>query len=131
MPLLAACSSTSEPQVPAQPSFEADVKPIMVLRCVRCHGAGGTLQGDPPGSPLPGPPPNGYFDHYEDRDCTITDAGTISETCKRGAAYYVDVIRQYINMTGEFRMPPPPAPMLTSRELDILNRWAAETPPRP
>src|SRR5262245_6176925 len=82
---LAGCSSTPEPPVPTDPSYATDVRPILLARCVSCHGAGDMLSGDPPGSALPGPPPNGYLDHYEDRgNCGDADGGLPDLTCKRG-----------------------------------------------
>jgi len=31
------------PQVPANPTYTADVAPILNLHCIRCHGAGDML----------------------------------------------------------------------------------------
>src|SRR5262250_1510946 len=84
---LAGCGSTPEPPVPADPSYATDVRPILIAHCVSCHGMNDMLSGDPPGSPLAGPPGNGYLDHYEDRgNCGDADGGLPDQTCKLGAA---------------------------------------------
>ena len=40
---LGACN----PDVPATPTYDRDVQPILTAHCVRCHGAGGTLNAIP------------------------------------------------------------------------------------
>lgn len=128
--LAGALSACGPEDPPADPGFEADVKPIMLSRCVRCHGADGKLDGDP-NDPTkyasPGPPPNGYFDRYDDPAGCMTVAGG---PC-RGAGFYAAQMLIYVRMKGAGRMPPPPAPELTDHQIKILERWAAQTPPKP
>jgi len=120
-----------EPPSPATPSYANDVRPILLAHCVRCHGAGGTLQGDPTMYPLgappagytPGSPKQCYFDEVEDRgDCTATDGG-VGADCKRGLRTCAVLVGPYILPTSPKRMPPPPA-MLNDWEQDVLIRWS-------
>jgi len=120
---------------PDMPTFAHDVEPIMLARCVRCHGAGGMLNADP-ASTSPSfknvPPLSGYFDHLEDQgDCSVPEGGvTTSPSCKRGLKYYASgnpgnvVWNVYFPM-----MPPAPAPKLTDRQLDVINRWLKDPLP--
>jgi hypothetical protein len=125
----ARCSSSSPP-VPDMPTYAVDVKPILLAHCVRCHGAGGTLNVDPMSS-LQYPPPNGYFDHYEDlSDCTPGDAGVVPDTCKYGAASLAAAMKFYVN-SDDFPMPPPPAARLSTHDREVIGRWADEMPPLP
>jgi hypothetical protein len=121
--------------IPYAPTYEADIKPIMVSRCVRCHGAGGTLNSDPDQQgTIRGAPLSGYFDRLEDQgDCGATDGGVgpTGSTCKRGLGYYarpplVDTLESYIHADTASRMPPPPSPKLTDRQLEVMDRWLAE-----
>jgi hypothetical protein len=130
---LAACDL----ETPAMPSYARDVRPIFLSHCIRCHGAGGTLQGEPAQYPLGGGPPKGYYgkapgrcylDVYEDRgDCS----DPASTSCKLGAHSCVlpgaagDKSWFDLYVFGPTRlMPPPPAPALTDWEMDIVRRWA-------
>ena len=126
----ASISDASDAPVPDMPTYAVDVKPILVANCVRCHGAGGTLNVDPASS-LQYAPPNGYFDHYENQgDCTPGDAGIIPTSCKYGAAFLATAIQSYVT-SCDFPMPPAPAPRLSARDQLIITRWAAEMPPLP
>jgi hypothetical protein len=126
---LGACSIQNTPHAP---TFEADIRPIMLSRCVRCHGSGGALHGDPT-STLPafrGPPVDGHFDRFED-DCP--DA--MSFGC-HGLGYYTGnnaaTLTNFIHarMPREGTpMPPAPAPRLTSDQLDIIDLWLANDAP--
>jgi hypothetical protein len=130
--LFAGCS----PAVPASPTFTADVGPIFMSHCVRCHGAGGTLQGDPipgMGDPLDGGlqtlPTGGYLDQYDD-PAACPDGSTTP--CKHGAYYYATnplgkvLMTSYLHpQAGTTAMPLPPAPRLSSWELEVVDRWLA------
>lgn len=117
-----------EPSAVANPTYEADVRPIFMSRCVRCHGS--PTLGDPTASPpSPAPFATARLDVFADTNCD-TDAGT---GCVRGAAYEA--------MQGKFHtylvqyagtplgMPPDPAPKLTSYQSDTILKWEAESPP--
>ena len=76
---LAALVGGCEDAIPASPTFEVDVKPIFLANCVRCHGAGGTLNADP--RALNGyatdMPNQTHLDFYANRgDCTPDATGT-------------------------------------------------------
>jgi hypothetical protein len=122
--------------VPHAPTFAADIGPLMISRCVRCHGGGGTLNDDPEQQGLiKGPPLYGYFDRLEDQgDCTAA-SGNGTDTCKRGLRYYAPTpgplmtLKTYIHGKDANRMPPPPAPGLTEQQLQIMDNWLAESPP--
>ena len=113
-----------------KPTYEADVRPILMARCVRCHGepplgdpetseANGTRSG---ATPLPGSP---RFDVYGDTNC-----GTDGGTCIKGAASAAQLMAAYINFQrDQGGMPPLPAPALTSYQHDTIENWAAEGMP--
>jgi hypothetical protein len=112
----------------------------MISRCVRCHGGGrddggGRLlntdpdhKGDMPGAR----PPQGYFDRVEDEgDCSLVDGGLPGPTCQYGLGHYarppfVDDFERRIHAVASNRMPPPPSPTLTDRQLQVIDRWVAE-----
>jgi hypothetical protein len=131
--LFAGCS----PAVPASPTFTADVGPIFMSHCVRCHGAGDRLNGDPlpgGGDPLDGGlvrlASEGRFNVYDDPpNCTEPD----NRPC-RGAAYYAKNALGLAEIQGDLhgngvQMPLPPAPALSSWELEVVDRWLANPAP--
>ena len=112
-----------------KPTYEADVRPILMARCVRCHGA--PPLGDPETSMDNGTPsgatplPSPRFDVYGNTNCG-TDAGV----CVMGAASAAQLMVTYINLPRDKSgMPPLPAPELTSYQHDTIVNWAAENPP--
>lgn len=118
---------------PKLPTYEADVKPILVSRCVRCHGANNMLNDDPDhgGIGAGGAPFDGFFNRLDD-DCP--DAQPLG--C-HGLRFYTTaempnkaaLFTSYITSTADSgRMPPPPSPPLTSRQIDVLLNWQAEAP---
>jgi hypothetical protein len=121
---LGACSPTR----PDTPTFAADVQPIFVAHCTRCHGAGGMLQADPlvTAVAFKVPPNNGFLANYQDEgDCT-TDGGPPppATVCQRGAAYYANGGLGSGLWTVYFpQMPPPPGAPLNNYERDIILRW--------
>jgi hypothetical protein len=125
-------SGCQEP-VPRTPTFAVDVKPIFQAHCVRCHGAGGTLNKDPRALE-PAEPTNGFLDQYADNvDCSPDAAGNIPSSCQRGARYEAENgnIRFYIHAKSGLRMPMPPSDPLAPWELEVVDNWLAETPPAP
>jgi hypothetical protein len=128
--LPAACSAP----VPASPSYEANVRPIFMSHCVRCHGAGGTLNQafnptGPDAAPLtsdPLKPITCYLNQYDDTNCTPGDAG-LPANCHHGAKFCTTIangIGVRIHGGGTARpMPPPPAPPLDDWELKVVDAW--------
>jgi hypothetical protein len=92
--------------VPALPSYQVDVAPILAARCVRCHG-------DPP---IGGAPSGFVLDGYPDR--TLPDG-----TVVLGAASYAASIAR----RAAARTMPPRFP-LDDDQVELLTRWAAEAP---
>jgi hypothetical protein len=132
MALTAFALAGCESPVPAKPTFTADVLPIFRAHCVRCHGAGGTLNVDPLGLEMA--PPSTFLDQYDDKvDCTPDAMGNVPLTCVGGARYDAQdgAIHLYINATQGLRMPMQPSEPLDSWELAVVNNWVAETPPLP
>lgn len=125
---LAACN----PDVPATPTYDRDVQPILTAHCVRCHGAGGTL------NPIPGVPTAHdrpqicYLQTYDNNPagCTLGATG-----CQQGAGsmYCAGLFptATYVNapFDGVFRMPPKPADPLSQWEKDVLTAWGKLSPP--
>jgi hypothetical protein len=121
---LSACSA----EVPAAPTYTKDVAPILNAHCVRCHGAGGTLNMYP--FPVYGSvqaPTTCYLQRYDD-DCSAGPAA-----CLAGAKTCAGLIVSYVNApVGTIQhMPPPPSDPLNDWEKDVLTRWTATSPPAP
>ncbi len=110
------------PEVPANPTYTNDVQPILIAHCVRCHGAGGTLNAMLVNGALQAPRAC-YLQRYE----TTGDCSTTPIDCQMGAGsmYCAPMIPGRINRTDASRMPPPPSDPLTDWEKDVINRWVA------
>jgi hypothetical protein len=134
---LSGAGCTIYPSVPSQPTYEADVRPIFLAHCTRCHGAGpdgGALnQASVPnvtydaGLPITNGP---YLTQFEDTCPPLADGGAAncnnSGNCSRcGAATYAGLIKTYVNYTNALRMPLAPAPALDDWELKVIDAWAA------
>jgi hypothetical protein len=128
----AVAAGCGENPVPETVLFNLDVQPLLQARCVRCHGAGGTLNGDsdivpgavksfaPTGKPL-----QGFFDCAADRGDCSGDAPT-APACKRGFRNYAAMMPGAGATTVWLKvMPPGPSEPLTSRESEILHTWLA------
>jgi hypothetical protein len=125
VPLVGGC--VIDQSASGAPTYEADVKPIVLSRCGRCHGI------PPMGEPKIGMPTSA-LDRYDDTgNCAMMDGGSVDPSCVRGAKYYAKTMSAYIHFadgdTG--RMPPPPSPRLSQYQLDTIDRWSAQTPPPP
>jgi mono/diheme cytochrome c family protein len=109
--------------IPDRPSYERDIKPLMEAHCIRCHGAGGTLNTDPDIPPPPhakvqGPPLNSDFTSLQGENGHF---GLMNYTL--GGSPGVVFLKTYVEGTlGP--MPPPPADPLTNWERDLLFTWA-------
>jgi hypothetical protein len=128
------------PPVASSPTFAADVRPIFLSHCVRCHGGGGTLNetrvpSGPDAALLPATesaPANGYLGQFSDSgDCTPV-GGVLPTTCHRGARYEAGTnpnsgnLHLYLHtLSSSLAMPPPPAPLLNDWELKVVDAWVA------
>lgn len=133
---LCTISVACSPSVPASPSYEADVLPIFLSHCVRCHGAGGTLNQarqptGPDAAPLASDPAataNCYLNQYENTGCTVNDAGA-APNCHVGALYWATApngIGPRVHGSSPLGpMPPAPAPLLDDWELKVVDAWIA------
>ena len=130
---LAVALSGCEEPVPKTPTFSVEVRPIFEAHCVRCHGAGGTLNEDPRALE-DAPPTGGFLNQYEDEgDCTPNAMGYTPVTCQRGARYEAEIgnIKAFLHGPVTPRMPLAPSPPLDSWELAVVDNWLAESPPLP
>jgi hypothetical protein len=111
-----------ENPVPDNPSYMYDVKPIIDARCVRCHGAGGTLNADPyieqkdPAKPRK--PAVFKLDTYE----SVLGAKSLITPTEQAPGYLRTDDETMV-------MPPPPSPRLTDWEIEVIEKWLMN--PRP
>jgi hypothetical protein len=135
---LGALATGCSAPTPASPTYEADVRPIFMAHCVRCHGGGGTLNvtyvpSGPDAALLPATesaPTNGFLNQfYDSGDCTPTDAGALPVSCHRGAQSEATDGNLHIYLHSAILMPPPPAPVLDDWELKVVDAWVAVKPP--
>jgi hypothetical protein len=118
------------PEVPANPTYTKDVKPIFDAHCVRCHGANDMLVSMPVAL-SDHPPKFCYLQRYENEgDCTnMTDP-----SCKPGAGspYCFGLANNYISAPDESstRMPPLPSQQLNDWEMDVIKLWVAHMAPQ-
>ena len=126
---LAGCSLED---IPHAPTFETDIRPLMLSRCVRCHGAGGHLNTDKDVTNNFKMPSNGFFTAMDDPPVCPPESG--ASPCYGLRHYttggpmmlFVGYIHGNIMASP---MPPPPAPRLTTRQLDIIDLWLANGAP--
>ena len=117
----AGCGSNS---IPENPGWARDIQPLMEAHCIRCHGGGGKLNGDPdvpPGSlkVACAPIPDGG---------AYTCAPSLGNfTTQAGLMPYHLLMQSYLN----YPMPPPPSEPLDDFETKLLLKWAGETNPLP
>jgi hypothetical protein len=118
-----AASGCGENPVPERPTYSQHIKPILESRCIRCHGAGGTLNKDPDipqdFNPNSGPP------------LGVLQIGSKGVPTGGNFTTY-DGIKGYANgpagpnilMTAFLPyMPPPPSDALSGWELDTFQAW--------
>lgn len=114
-----ACGS---PSVPANPAYDVDVRPILMARCVRCHGAGGMLNAPAgvAGDALQST--HCFLDRYQNEgDCTADPTN-----CKIGAKNWAGTIPTLIRNAPSaiLVMPPPPSQALDDWAVEILDNWS-------
>jgi hypothetical protein len=114
--VLVSCGQTA---LPENPTYEADIKPLVEAHCVRCHSPAGMLTGDPD---IPAGTTYYMMKPLASDFTILHDVGT-----KHGLLYYTTAAtvpggaaRMMLFLSA---MPPPPAPKLTSWEHDLLIRW--------
>ncbi|HXJ20815.1 MAG TPA: hypothetical protein VMT03_11340 [Polyangia bacterium] len=110
------------PAIPQNPAYDIEVRPILMVHCARCHGAGGNLNTateptGPDAAVLPSlqsattAPYMTFFGTDGDKAGAGTDAPTI------GAVVH-------LARNASEAMPPPPAPQLDDWTLGVLTNWA-------
>jgi hypothetical protein len=115
-----------ENAVPENPSWSRDIQPLMEAHCVRCHGGGGTLNGDPDVPPnfkngiCPPPTDGGAYDCTPTAGNFTTQAGLMVYTASGGL-----LLKGFL----AYPMPPPPSEPLTDYEYNLLMDWAAHPLP--
>ena len=126
---LSGCS----PEVPANPTYEKDVKPILMARCVRCHDE--TFREEMvPGYQNQGPPRQCHLNRYPAMgDCTpagLMMPGACSYgagMCGNSPALGGSLIAVYAIASADNGfappMPPAPADKLSDWEQDVLRVW--------
>jgi len=142
--LVAGCDVGTNPAIPDMPSFQHDILPLTLSRCVRCHGGGGMLNGDPQStSPTyQMAPRNGFFDKVDFivPNCTVKDAQGNQSPCQGLSFYAVRGLGNEagadagVNGNGSWMvffplMPPAPAAQLTTNERALMERWIANPQP--
>ena len=100
----------------------------MMAHCVRCHGAGGTLNKDPAliGEFKGLAPASSYLDTFEDPPTTCK---TVSGVPCQGAKASAVLIKAYVTYPDATRMPPLPADKLSDVQVDLLVRWTVDKLP--
>lgn len=117
------------PDVPATPSFQQDVMPVLAANCVRCHGT----------EPLSGPREM-RLDAYADlvirqaslpSDDPLCMASEQDPRCfddvKLGAATYAGLIASRV---ADSDRPMPPRFGLDDYQIELLERWVSAGAPR-
>jgi len=136
---LGAVSCTVYPSVSSQPTYEADVRPIFLAHCTRCHGngpdGGGLNAASVPnvayGDAGPRSPIGPYLTQFGDTCDPAADGG--AGTCDNGAAcsrcgasHFAGLSRSCIHYPDSnlLHMPPLPAPPLDDWAMKVLDAWA-------
>jgi hypothetical protein len=120
-----------ENSVPENPSWANDIQPLMEARCVRCHGGGGMLNGDPD------VPPN--FTASTDPTamvhvCPPATGGAAYTCAPTGGNFTTEagLMTYTLQVKGtpilktflDYPMPPPPSEPLDDYEYNTLMKWA-------
>jgi mono/diheme cytochrome c family protein len=109
--VMAATLAACNPAPPAEPTWDADVGPLLAAHCVRCHRSPPFAD---PAIQTPTRPrvPATRLDVYE---VTAMESALI--------------VGQVTRSDPAFRMPPPPSDRLTHYEIEVLTRWDRNGPP--
>lgn len=111
--LVAGCG----PEVPASPTYEPHVRPILEARCLRCHSNPVNLDLERPDTSMP---------HYS------LDIRTEAElSLPANVLAYGFLKGAYAHAKGEVPigiMPPPPASPLEDWQIETLERWGKAQP---
>ena len=103
------------PAVPAKPTWEADVYPLLVARCIRCHD-----------SPSRSDPASGRVGAINFNFPTLVAAASVTGILQSmGPKVVKGILADSIAKT---RMPPPPAEALADWEIQIIDNWSKEVP---
>ncbi len=116
--LIAAFSCLSE-KVPATPTYEDDVRPILLANCARCHEPPVVDAGAPAtGASVPTP---FRLDRWESTGTCPppADAGTGDTACVLGVQ---DMAERIVVRAADEGTMPPTGP-LTDAQREILKRW--------
>ncbi|MEP6653529.1 MAG: hypothetical protein ABJA82_09240 [Myxococcales bacterium] len=117
--LVAGCGG---PVAPANPTWEHDIHPLLVARCIRCHEGAGNLDPLTPPGPLSHAAPVGLNFDYPTLPVPVPPS--ISVLSVSGPMS----VRGPNGLLP--RMPPPPAEALEDWQIDMLANWAVEDPLR-
>lgn len=103
------------PIVPVAPTWQDDIRPLMVSRCTRCHTA--SFRKDPSVKPPlrvidPATPSFYNFDFSTFAEIPIANLAILK------------MAWQSCSGTGSHLMPPPPAERLEDWQIDMLHAWA-------
>jgi hypothetical protein len=101
--------------VPVMVSYERDIKPLMEAHCIRCHGAGGTLNADPDIPQIM----NVRQPNATDFTSLVSANGHVGLMTYTGPGEVA--LESSVNLLP---MPPPPSDPLTQYERDLLFTWA-------
>jgi len=109
--MVSACAAA-----PEHPTWDDDVRPLMVARCIRCHSDPGQV--DPlsakTGLTMLDKPAIPSFDYVYFNDLEASSAKS-----------FLEALPAYIRGKAPFtRMPPPPAAALEDWELKTFENWA-------
>jgi hypothetical protein len=110
-----------ENSVPENPSWARDIHPLMEAHCIRCHGGGGMLNGDPDVPPT----------NPKDLCMLPTDGGAYTCAPRTGNFTTQAGLMPYTGQGGknmitylDYPMPPPPSEPLSDFEYNLLVNWA-------
>jgi hypothetical protein len=117
------------PPVPAAPTYATDVRPILMARCVRCHGE--TLTGETLNGAFQGMPSFCHFTRYDSQgDCSATGIGNGSCTFVGAGVCAVSSLLFFRlhtipSVQNEFMpdMPYGVAPKLDDWQVDVVTAW--------